>query len=581
MGTGLRNTGHATGEPIAAPRRGHGAPGGRRWLEIASRARLVERVAAVDAGGGRTNPQALEDMSELRSLAALEGELGFPLRAACLDIGSNAMRFVTADFALADAMTVVEQERAAVRLGHDVFLTGRLTAAAMDAAAAAIAAFATRMRELEVAVYRAVATSAVREAANGAEFVARVREQAGVEIEVISGSEEARLVHAAITRAMPLGDAEWIVVDVGGGSVEVLVVDDTGVRWSESHTMGSVRLLEELSGAAEEPGRFRRLLEQYTATLRLPPAAGNRGTGGFIATGGNAEALATLAGATIAAGRPAVIRLDRLRAIIETLSQMSYRQRVEQLGLREDRADVVLPAALVYERLALLASAVEVVVPGVGIKEGVLFDLAEAVTTQRAHQDRQVQDLTTAAVTFGRRFSFDESHAHQVMHHALAIFDQLTQLHGLGDDDRRVLIAAALLHDIGAYISYKRHHKHSHYLIAQAELAGLSSSQTGLAAIVARYHRKSEPAPHHEEFAALKPAEQDRATKLAAILRLADALDREHAERVRTVRVAHNDDVVTLHIEGDGDLLLERWALTRKAAMFENVFKVRVKVRDG
>lgn len=520
-------------------------------------------------------------MSELRSLAAVDGELEFPFRAACLDIGSNAMRFVAADLTSTREYGVVEQQRAAVRLGHDVFLSGRLTAPAMDAAADAIRAFAARMRSLDVAVYRAVATSAVREAANGAEFVARVREEAGVEIEVISGSEEARLVHGAVKRSVAFDDREWILADVGGGSVEVMVVDDAGILWSESHTMGSVRLLEELSGAAEEPGRFRRLLEEYTSTLRLPPATPHRSTAGFIATGGNAETLALLAGETIAPGHPAVVKVDRLRSIIETLSRMSYRQRVEELGLREDRADVVLPAALVYERLALLANAREVLVPGVGIKEGVLFDLAEAVTTHRAHEDRRVQELTAAAITFGRRFTFDESHARQVMRHALAIFDQLPELHGLGDDDRRILVAASLLHDIGAYISYKRHHKHSQYLIAQTELPGLSSSQIALAAAVARYHRKSEPASHHEEFAALKPGEQERVVKLSAILRLADALDREHAERVRTIRVARHDNVVTLNIDGSGDLLLEKWALTRKAAMFEDVFKVRIKIRDG
>ncbi len=520
-------------------------------------------------------------MSELRSLAALEGELAVPFRAACLDIGSNATRFVAADFASREAYEVVEQQRAAVRLGHDVFLTGRLTASAMDAAAQAITEFAGRMREIGVAVYRAVATSAVREAGNGAEFVERLRDAAGLEVDVISGTEEARLVHAAVRRAAPLGAQEWIVVDVGGGSVEVMVVDDAAILWSESHTMGSVRLLEELSEAAEEPGRLRRLLEEYTSTLRLPSAARGREVAGFIATGGNAETLAALAGETISPGRPAVVNLDRVRAVIETLSRMSYRQRVDELGLREDRADVVLPAALVYERLALLAEAREIVIPGVGIKEGVLFDLAEAVTTHRAHEDKRVHELTAGAAAFGRRFAFDESHARAVMRHALALFDQLPDLHGLGDDDRRILVAAALLHDVGTYISYKRHHKHSQYLIAQAELPGLSAAQTVLAATVARYHRKSEPTPHHEEFVALKQADRDRVLKLAAILRLADALDREHAERVQAIRAARKDDSVLLSLDGSGDLLLEKWALARKAAMFEEVFKVRVKVRDN
>ena len=229
--------------------------------------------------------------------AAVESELEFPVRVACIDVGSNALRFVAAEFTSADQFRVVEQQRAAVRLGHDVFLTGRLTESAMAAAESALASFWQRMPELEVGVYRAVATSAVRESSNGEQFVQRVREQTGLEVEVISGSEEARLVFAAVRRAVPLAGKDWIVVDVGGGSVEILLVDDSGILWSESHTMGSVRLLEELSEAGEEPGRFRRLLEEYTATLRLAPPAQSRRPTGFIATGGNAETLAQLAGA--------------------------------------------------------------------------------------------------------------------------------------------------------------------------------------------------------------------------------------------------------------------------------------------
>ncbi|HQT93970.1 MAG: hypothetical protein B7Z68_01490 [Acidobacteria bacterium 21-70-11] len=515
-------------------------------------------------------------------LAGLERELEFPVRVACIDVGSNALRFVAAEFEAPDRFRVIEQERAAVRLGHDVFLTGRLTDGAMDAASAALAAFWARIAKLDVEVYRAVATSAVRESSNGEAFVVRVRDQVGLELEVISGSEEARLVHAAVRRAVPLAGKDWIVVDVGGGSVEILLVDERAILWSESHTMGSVRLLEELSETGEEPGRFRRLLEEYTATLRLPAAAHSRRPTGFIATGGNAETLAQLAGTAAAtAGGLGSLSVDALRNIIERLSRLSYRQRVEELGLREDRADVILPAAMVYEHLAGLSGASMIVVPGVGIKEGVLYDLVEAVTTQRAHADRRDQELATALLAIGRRYMFDEAHARQVARHSLALFDQLRELHRLDESDRRILQAAAWLHDIGSYISYKRHHKHSMYLITQSELPGFSAAQAGLAAAVARYHRKSDPGPQHEEFSRLKPADQKRVLALAAILRLADALDREHSERVRAVTVELQGGKALLRLEGKGDLLLEKWALKRKSALFERVFERELRVRNG
>jgi exopolyphosphatase/guanosine-5'-triphosphate,3'-diphosphate pyrophosphatase len=398
---------------------------------------------------------------------------------------------------------------------------------------------------------------------------------------VISGSEEARLLHVAVRHAVDLAGHNWIVVDVGGGSVEVLLVDDSGILWSESHTMGSVRLLEELSEAGEEPGRFRRLLEEYTATLRLPPAAQYRRQGGFIATGGNAETLAQLGGTGGGPGKPPELTLDVARTIIEKLSKLSYRQRVEELGLREDRADVVLPAALVYERLAQLSGASSIVVPGVGIKEGVLYDVVEAVTTQRTHADRQERDLVTALVAIGRRYMFDEAHASQVAKHSLSLFDRMQDLHTLDGSDRKILQAAAWLHDIGAHISYKRHHKHSMYLIAQCELPGFSDAEVALAASVARYHRKSEPAPNHPEFAGLGAGDQRRVLALAAILRLADALDREHLDRVRAVSVEVKGGDVVLGLDGKGDLLLEKWALRRKAPMFERVYECKVRVRNG
>ena len=515
-------------------------------------------------------------------LVAVEAEMAFPVRVASIDVGSNALRFLAAEFAAPEKLRTLEQERAAVRLGHDVFLSGRLTNGAMDAASAALATFAQRMRELQVDVYRAVATSAVRESSNGERFIERAREQAGLHLEVISGSEEARLVHAAVRRALPLAGQDWIVADVGGGSVEVLLVDDTRILWSESHTMGSVRLLEELAEVGEEPGRFRRLLEEYTATLRLPPAAQFRRPTGFVATGGSAETLAQLAGTTAAPkGAVPSFTLESLRAVIERLARLSYRQRVDELGLREDRADVVLPAALVYERLARLVGAASIVVPGVGIKEGVLYDTVEAITTQGAHADRREQELLNALLSIGRRFMFDESHARQVASHAVALFDQLKEVHGLQASDRRLLQAAAWLHDIGAYISYKRHHKHSMYLIAQSELPGFSPAEVEVVANVARYHRKGDPTTGHEEFARLKSSDQRRVTALAALLRLADALDREHAQRVGTLDAQVQGGKVVLRLDGKGDLLLEKWALKRKAPLFEKAFGLAVKVRDA
>lgn len=505
----------------------------------------------------------------------------FPVRVGAVDVGSNAIRFVAAEFAGEGEAAVLDGDRRPVRLGHDVFLSGRLPPAAMDAGVEAIRGFRERMEALGLARVRAVATSAVRESRNGGDFVRRVREEAGVELEVITGSEEARLVFLAVRSRVAFGRRKWILVDLGGGSVEVSLADRDGVLWSESHTMGSVRLLEELSVSGDEPGRFQRLLREYAATLRIPGLARQWNPAGLVATGGNIESLARLVDAPEDERGNRVLPLAELRGAIGLLSGLSYRQRVETLGLREDRADVILPAAMVYERVAELCGADRIVVPGVGVKEGVLVDLADDLTTHQEHEDRRDRQAIAGAVALGRRYLFDEAHGAQVARLAGALFDGTEELHGLGPADRRVLLAAAALHDIGTFVSRKKHHKHSLYLISHSEIPEFSPGEIALIANVARYHRKGAPAPHHEPFTDLSADDRERVTRLAALLRVADALDREHVQAVRELRVRVGRKQVTLEVDADGDLLLERWALRGKGGMFADVFGREVVLEGG
>ncbi len=510
-----------------------------------------------------------------------EPAASFPLRVASVDVGSNAIRFVAAEFTGPVTRTVLDEERRGVRLGHDVFLTGRLAAEPVEAAVAGLADFRRRMEALGIEHYRATATSAVRESRNGPEFVRRVREEAGLELEVITGYEEARLVYQAIRSRVDLGRDRWISVDLGGGSVEVSLVDEDGILWSETHTMGSVRLLEVLSGSGDDPGRFQRLLREYAATLQIPAAAQHLRPAGVIATGGNIEALAKLGGRPPRGGRAGSITMGELRDAIQMLSRLSYKQRMEQLKLRADRADVILPAAMVYERVANLAGVDEIRVPGVGVKDGLLLDLVEDLTTHQEWEDRRERSVVEGAVAFGRRYLFDEAHAMHVARLAQSLFDQLRDAHGLDAADRRVLLAASVLHDVGAYISRKRHHKHSLYLISQSELPGFAPGEIWLVANVARYHRKGEPTPDHDSFQRLSPPERERVVKMSGLLRIADALDREHIQAVESVRARVRKGELVLEAESSGDLLLERWALREKAGLFAKTFGVEVKLVGG
>jgi exopolyphosphatase/guanosine-5'-triphosphate,3'-diphosphate pyrophosphatase len=519
-----------------------------------------------------------ESTRQADAASANHAGAAFPLRVGAIDVGSNAIRLRAAEFADPARSTRLAEERVAVRLGHDVFMTGRLAVKAMDAAVEAIAGFRRRMHALGVEHYRAVATSAVRESRNGGLFVQRLREEAGVEMEVITGAEEARLVYVALRSRVELGSRKWISVDLGGGSVEVSLVDAEGILWSESHTMGSVRLLEELSAAGDEPGRFQRLLREYAATLSIPTLARQWNPAGVIATGGNIEALAKLAGTPAGEGRAGEIRMDQLQGAIQTLTRLSFRERVEQLGLRADRADVIVPAALVYERVAMLSGADRIVVPGVGVKDGILLDLVDDLATHQEHEDRKDRRALAGAVSLGRRYLFDEAHGTHVARLAASLFDQLAPLHRLGAAERRVLLAAAVLHDVGIFIGHKKHHKHSLYVISQSEMPEFTPRETELIANLARYHRKGVPAAHHEAFTRLSADDRDRVVKLASLLRIADALDREHLQAVTAVRATAARSRLTLALEGTGDLLLERWALRAKAGLFTEAFGLEVEV---
>lgn len=502
----------------------------------------------------------------------------FPLDVAAIDTGSNAIRLLVARFTAPGRWTPLLEERIPVRLGHQVFLRGKLASEAMDAAVQTFVRFREQLDELGVEHLRAVATSAVREAQNGPILVERILRESGIRLEIITGTEEARLIHMAVGSRISLAGGQWILVDLGGGSVEVSLADDSGMLWSQSHTMGSVRLLEEVSEGSDDPGRLQNLLEEYVSILRIPAPAQYWTPAGFIATGGNIESLARLASAAPDESGVARVPKDDLTRVIHLLNRLSFRERIERLGLREDRADVILPAALVYQRLAEVAGADAILVPHVGLKEGVLLDLADRRTARLSAEAREEAQMVKAAISLGRRFMFDEAHAVHVAQLAGVLFDQLGRLHGMGARDRQLLLAAALLHDIGTFISHKRHHKHSLYLISRSELPGLSADEELLVANVARYHRKGHPQPHHVEYTRLSPENRVRVDQLASLLRLADALDRQHRQGVKDVEINVRGLDLELTIQGEGDLLLERWAVMQKKGLFEETYGYRLQL---
>jgi exopolyphosphatase/guanosine-5'-triphosphate,3'-diphosphate pyrophosphatase len=302
--------------------------------------------------------------------------IGFPVRLGALDVGSNAIRYLLAEFSDRSRWAELESRRFAIRLGRDAFEAGALSPPMLDAAVEAAARFRRRLDDLGITGYRAVATSAVRESRNGGDLARRVRSEAGIDLETIDGAEEARLVWLAVRRRVPLGNEAWILADLGGGSIEVSVIDDGGIRASETHPFGTVRVLTDIATEGHDPAAMRRVLERHVSRLRIPEAD-DRAIAGTIITGGNAEALALLAGARPNGVGVRELRTDDLLRTLDRLAGLTVAQRVREIGLRPDRADVILPAAVIFERVVHLARADRVLVPGVGVEDGVLIELAE------------------------------------------------------------------------------------------------------------------------------------------------------------------------------------------------------------
>ena len=259
---------------------------------------------------------------------------------------------------------------------------------------------------------------------------------------------------------------------------------------------------------------------------------------------------------------------------MKKLENTSYENRIREMGLRPDRADVIVPAAIVLQRIAKQAEMDEILVPGVGVREGVLLDLWAELYAGGEGIARE-QALASAR-QLGRKYAFDESHAETVCRLAGMLFDAMQELHGLGKEQRILLEAAALLHDIGSFISVSKHHKHTYYLLIAEPVIGLSKFQHAIVANVARYHRMALPSERHEGFAALPSKDRVITSKLAALLRLADAMDTEHEARVSGFTLELGKSRAVLRLQGDGGLLIEKWKLAKKCGLFEETYQLKL-----
>ena len=501
---------------------------------------------------------------------------------AVIDVGTNGMRLTIANVSKQRSYRIVHSAREPVRLGHDVFSKGVISASTTLRAVAGFRRFREQIDQYSVHSLKATGTSALREARNRDEFLARVRDASGIEIAVIGSEEEARLVHVAAKQRINLKDKLALLVDIGGGSVEISVADDKRIVTTESYAIGSVRLLQILQEQKIGEKHFNRLVRQYVDAThrRLRKEIGRLKIQMCIGTGGSIESLGDLRRAMYGKNSVPKISLEELRSVVSLLHSLSYEERIQRLKLRPDRADVIVPAGIVLQSILEESGIKEVCVPGVGLKDGLLLETIDELYS--GDRDALRHQVLQSALQLGRRYSFDEPHAQTVSRFALsANFDQLKRHHQLNEECRWLLHIAALLHDIGQFVSLSNHQRHTFYLLQASPVIGLTRRQMALVAYVARYHRKTTPKVGQKGFDGLTPKEQNIVITLTAILRLADALDHEHVSKIDALQIRFRKPAFIMKLSGKGDMLLEKWAIAGKRGLFEEVFGGELVVKEA
>ena len=441
---------------------------------------------------------------------------------------------------------------------------------------AALTKFASAIEDADVTDYRAVVTASARSAANAQELLDRVQKKTGIALHSVDGSEEARVVSLAVRRKLPL-KGRSLLMDLGGGSLELTDLDDEKVGFTDSLEIGTVRIVEAfLSHGKSLSGKEDKMIREHLERVLSPhlKQLGRTKWDCVIGTGGNFVAAAKLAPATVSSGGLAISVKDAEK-LLKKMSTMSVRSRREEYNLKRDRADVIVPALYVMTTMARITGASKIVVPNVGLKDGIAAELVEKHFRVWDY-DKEQDKILGAAIQLGRRYHFDERHAMQVAALACDLFDGLTELHKLGGQDREILRVAAILHDIGDFVNARSHHKHTQYIIDNSDLMGLTVEDKALVALIARYHRRADPSTNHASFKALGNKARGRVRMLTAILRIADALDRGHSAKLSSLKVAAKGETVTLLIKAVDDPSLEAWTLDRKGSLFREVFEKKL-----
>jgi exopolyphosphatase/guanosine-5'-triphosphate,3'-diphosphate pyrophosphatase len=489
------------------------------------------------------------------------------MRIAAIDIGTNSVHMIVVRVRPDLSFEVIDREKFMVRLGAGGLDGRALTAEAMSNALQALSTFKRLADSHQVDEILAVATSATREARNGVEFLARIERETGIRPLVITGAEEARLIHQAAVYGVDVGGGRAVVIDIGGGSVEITLGTATSIQLAKSFKIGVIRLTQRFIesdplSARDERKLIRHILGEIDRHCEQITAVGfDR----VIGTSGTILSMGVVA-TTAARGTPPselrnlLVSARQIRRLRKDVREMDLESRLTMPGLDPRRADMVVAGAVLLDTVLRRLGAEELTLCDLALREGLVLDYIRRNKRQIAQVDRIPDVRRRSTIELAERCNYYPAHAQQVARLALAIFDQTRALHGLSDREREWLEYGALMHDLGVHISYPRHHRHSYYLIKNGDLRGFDPDEIEVIALIARYHRRGTPKKAHEEYAQLTPPLRRTVRMLSSILRVAESLDRSHAQVVSALELQDRGAELLLQLRTSGDAELEVWA---------------------
>jgi exopolyphosphatase/guanosine-5'-triphosphate,3'-diphosphate pyrophosphatase len=496
-------------------------------------------------------------------------------RLAAIDIGTNSIRCIVVELDKAGKYKILDDEKATVRLGEGLARDQSISAAAWQRAVEALSRMKKVVDGYGVAAVEAVATSAVRQAANGEAWVKAVAAQVGLPITVISGEQEAELAVASALHNFDMEGVHYAVADIGGGSVEIVTAMGSHVEELRSLELGAVVLTDQF--VTSDPLTrvdHQRLRRQIRKTLKSAFPDARPPLQCLIGSGGTMAAIAGMVMAMRKEGYGSIHGYEVLRSEVVHLLAMLLRKGIKERrtlpGLHPDRADIIVAGVTVADELMAFFSANLLRVNERGIREGLILGalkkrrLIPALARPRSWRH--------GVLEFARSCHHDEGHAMHVARLAMAICDALAFMFSFGKKERQLLEAAALLHDVGYFISYAGHHKHSYHLVRHADLFGFTPREREIIAQIARYHRKALPKKKHQEFVRLTPQDQLLVRRLGGILRLADGLDRRRAGTVTAIDCTIAPSAVTFALHGGEDVGVELFGGKAKGDLFEAAF---------